>query len=137
MQKIKITYNKITKVIPITEKYDTELRVWNEFAEMATETMFSQIPSEYKKVAIIDLPKEIAENFFSVSEVEKQYFDYEERMILKLISEIESNFNTKICRDTFHWLSRCPNADEINDGVKHIFDCIDVVNDINFNKLII
>lgn len=130
MRKIKITFNKITKLIPITENYDTELRVWNEFAEMATETMLSQIPNEYKQVAIIDLPKEIAENFFSVSEVEKQYFQYEERMILKLISEIETNFDTKISRDNFHWISKSPNEDELKNGIKHIFDCINIDEDI-------
>lgn len=137
MCKIKITFNNATKVIPITEKYDTELRVWNEFAEMAIETMLYDIPEEYIKVPIIDLPKEVAEKYFKISEVERQYIKYEEKMILKLIRKIQTNFKTKVYKSTFHWLSRCPNKEELDEGIKHIFDCIDVVIDINMNKLII
>ena len=134
MAKIKITFNNITKVLDITEEFDTEIRIWNEFAEMATESMFGEIPFEYKNVPIIDFPNDIAKKFFQISEVEKQYEIYEEKMISKLIEFIETNFNSKIHKNSFHWLSTEPKKIDLELGIKHIFDCLDIINK---NKLII
>lgn len=126
MANIKINFNNATKIIPITEKFDTDLRVWYEFANMYLESILSEIPDEYSKTPLIDLPKEILENFFKISEMEKQYDKYEDKMMNRLIRKVEKNFKTKVQRRTFHWVTDNLNQEDIDNDVTHVFYCFDV-----------
>jgi hypothetical protein len=125
MPKIKVTFNNNTKIITITEKFDTSIRVWYEFASMCIEAMFSKIPTEYHHKQLIDLPKEIFDDIFKVTEIEKQYYDYENKMIRGLISKIEKNFKVKINKTEFHFLNFDLQDEDIDNGITHVFDCFD------------
>lgn len=129
MAKIKIIYNNKTKIIPITEKFNTDLRVWYEFANMCLETMFSKVPDRYMKTPIIELPSEVMDDILAVTEVEKQYYNYEDKMILRLIRKIETNFKVKIKKNSFHFLTYDLDEEDKKNDIVHVFDCFDVKED--------
>jgi hypothetical protein len=126
MAKIKVTFNNETKVITITKKYDTSLRVWYEFASMCLESMLNKVPDEYLHIPLIELPKEIFDNIFKVSEIEKQYDNYERKMISSLIRKIETNFKVKIKKSEFHFLNYDLQDEDKENDITHVFDCINV-----------
>ena len=125
MGKIKIIFNGVTRTISISDKFATELRVWEEFAEMALESMSSKIPYEYKSVPITELPKEVAENYFKITELERQYDAYEVKMVDKLIKKIEKEFKTKVWKNSFHWVKFDSTIQDNEENINGCFDCFD------------
>jgi hypothetical protein len=123
--KIQITFNRRRKIIPITEEFDRDLRVWNEFALMSIESMMG-VTEKYKETPIIDLPKNVSKDFFKINDIEKQYNIYDRKMVKKLILFINENFNVKIKPANFWWESYASNARQIDGKIMHVYKCNDL-----------
>ena len=46
IKNLEIEFNGIVKIIPISDDFAKEIRVWNEFASMCLETMFEGMPKQ-------------------------------------------------------------------------------------------
>ena len=102
MQKARIIFNSVEKIVEITDEFYTDWRICNEMAGMAMEeSLFCNLPEEFKDTPYALLPNDVAEKIFSETELDKQFQVVYEKHCKKIISLIEDKFSVKINEDSF------------------------------------
>jgi hypothetical protein len=100
--KARISFNGEEKIIEITDEFYTEHRVSNEMAGMAMEECkLLNLPKQYENIPILNLPKDILDDVFAETEIDRQYEIVYEKYINNMISVIEKGFSLKINSDCF------------------------------------
>ncbi len=103
MNKAKIVFNDIEKIVEISDEFYTQYRVCNEMAAMAMEECpFRNVPEEYKDTPYLYLPKDVLEKVLSETEIDRQWEIVQERLQESIISIIEAAFNLKVNKDCFY-----------------------------------
>jgi hypothetical protein len=120
---IKITFNKIEKIIPLPEDFEKELRVWQEFAGMCLDEFSFNLPKH--DLPIFLLPKDVQDSILKPTEMENQYNKYDKKMENKLISFIELHYNTKVKKKYFVWESFETREKEKKQNISDIYSCND------------
>jgi hypothetical protein len=132
-KKLEIEFNGIVKIIPISEDFAKEIRVWNEFASMCLETMFEGMPEQLLdiEVKIHDYHDSIAsflENqskYTKYNAMEEQYIKYDKKMQKKLILFIEKHFETKVNKRYFFSENIIPDKEDLKKNITEIIICDD------------
>ena len=114
-KKLEIEFNGIVKIIPISEDFAKEIRVWNEFASMCLETMFEGMPEQ-----LLDIEVKIQFNA-----MEEQYIKYDKKMQKKLILFIEKHFETKVNKRYFFSENIIPDKEDLKKNITEIIICDD------------
>ena len=114
-KKLEIEFNGIVKIIPISEDFAKEIRVWNEFASMCLETMFEGMPEQ-----LLDIEVKIQCNA-----MEEQYIKYDKKMQKKLILFIEKHFETKVNKRYFFSENIIPDKEDLKKNITEIIICDD------------
>jgi hypothetical protein len=100
MQKARILFDGVEKIVEITDEFYTDWRICNEMAGMTMEESLN-LPEEFKDTPFILLPNDVVEKFFSETELDKQFEVVYEKHCKKIISLIEDKFSVKINEDSF------------------------------------
>jgi len=100
MQKARIIFDGVEKIVEITDEFYTDWRICNEMAGMTMEESLN-LPEEFKDTPFILLPNDVVEKFFSETELDKQFEVVYEKHCKKIISLIEDKFSVKINEDSF------------------------------------
>ena len=127
-KKLEIEFNGIVKIIPISDDFAKEIRVWNEFASMCLETMFEGMP-QFDDNDVFLLVSQEAESFLEnqskYNAMEEQYNKYDKKMQKKLILFIEKHFETKVNKRYFFSENIIPDKEDLKKNITEIIICDD------------
>jgi hypothetical protein len=118
-KKLEIQFNGIVKIIPISEDFAKEIRVWNEFASMCLETMFEGMPQFDDDNDVFLLVSQEAESL-EYNAMEEQYNKYDKKMQKKLILFIEKHFETKVNKRYFYSENIIPDEEDLKKNITEI-----------------
>jgi hypothetical protein len=131
IKNLEIEFNGIVKIIPISEDFAKEIRVWNEFASMCLETMFEGMPKQSdddNNVFVLvsqEAAKAFLENQSKYNAMEEQYIKYDKKMQKKLILFIEKHFETKVNKRYFYSENIIPDEEDLKKNITEIIICDD------------